>query len=442
MILTIAIDGPVGAGKSTVADEVAKELGIMHLDTGAMYRALAWLALKEGSGTENEAALEALCKRALPQVEYVDGMQHTWIEGRDVTALIRTPQVSMGASDVSKFASIRKIMVSCQQALAKEQSILLDGRDIGTTVLPDATLKIYLTASAEVRAQRRFDELQKKGDSSTFDEVLNDVNCRDEQDMTREVEPLRPADDALILDSSQMTQTQVVQNIVRTVRYRQGQKPKPEEKFSPIYRFARFVAGCLFNTIMPIRYHNAEYAQQDAPYILISNHNHMLDPLIVGYKCYRYQIRFLGKRELTKSKFLEWVFKAVWMIPVDRHNMDMSAIRACMKVLKDGKPLGIFPEGTRHKESVMQDIESGIAMMALRGGAQLVPAYITGKPKLFKRMDVYFGQPISLTEVAKKGIKKETCDEVLTIIKDTYQEMVAAHEKHTMDQTSGTNKGI
>ncbi|NLO84240.1 MAG: (d)CMP kinase [Clostridiales bacterium] len=431
MILTVAIDGPVGAGKSTVARDVASELGILHLDTGAMYRAFAWLAIKEGIRTDDEAALNALVARALPQIQYKDGKQYTSIDGTDVTAFIRTPEISMGASAVSKFAGIRTAMVAHQQEIAKKQSMLLDGRDIGTTVLPNATLKIYLTASSSVRAQRRFDELQAKGDPSTFEEVLNDVIKRDEQDMNREVEPLRPADDAQILDCSDMTQAQVVRNIVRRIRYRQGRKPKAEENFTPMYKFARFVAATVFSTFMPIKYHNAENVQQDAPFILIANHNSMLDPLIVGWKCYRYQIRYLGKRELTKSAFLKWLFEAVRMIPVDRHNMDMSAIRTCMKVLKEGFPLGIFPEGTRHKNGVMEEIESGIAMIALRGGVDLIPAYTTDKPRLFRCIHVYYGQPISLIEIRKKGINKDTCEEVLTLIRQTYGKMVDEHEKTT-----------
>ncbi|MBP3647359.1 MAG: (d)CMP kinase [Clostridia bacterium] len=433
MIYTIAVDGPVGAGKSSVADEVAKRLGILHLDTGAMYRAFAWYALKQGISMEDEAALVALTEKMLPEVRYENGSQRTLIDGQDVTGLIRTPEISMATSTSSKFAGVRRAMVRRQQELAKKQSMLLDGRDIGTVVLKDATIKIYLTASAEVRAKRRFDELQKKGDPSTYEEVLADVIRRDEQDMNREVDPLRPAEDAQMLDSSEMTQEQVVEDILRRVRLKLGQKPKCEVELSGMYRFVRGVFCVLFKTVLPVTFHHLERVQLDAPYILVGNHSHMFDPMLIGYPVYRYAIRFMSKKELMENAFLRWVLKGVEAIPVDRHNMDMGAIRASLKTLKEGKVLGIFPEGTRHKEGVMQDMESGAAMIALRSGCRMLPAYISRKPRLFTRTHVYFGDPISVKDIAAKGINKDSCDELSERIAQAYRALVEEHQKNTAD---------
>ena len=433
MIYTIAVDGPVGAGKSSVADEVAKRLGILHLDTGAMYRAFAWYALKQGISMEDEAALVALTEKMMPEVRYENGSQRTLIDGQDVTGLIRTPEISMATSTSSKFAGVRKAMVRRQQELAKEQSMLLDGRDIGTVVLKDATIKIYLTASAEVRAKRRFDELQLKGDPSTYEEVLSDVIRRDEQDMNREVDPLRPAEDAQMLDSSEMTQEQVVEDIIRRVNLKLGKRPKCEVELSGMYKFVRGVFGVLFKTVLPVTFHHLERVQLDAPYILVGNHSHMFDPMLIGYPVYRYSIRFMGKKELMNNFFLRWVLKGVEAIPVDRHNMDMGAIRASLKTLKEGKVLGIFPEGTRHKEGVMQDMESGAAMIALRSGCRMLPAFISQKPRLFSRTHVYFGDPIPVKDIAAKGINKEACDELSERIAAAYRALVAEHEKNTAD---------
>ena len=291
MLLTIALDGPVGAGKSSVADGVAQKLGILHLDTGAMYRAFAWKALQEGVSLEDEAALKALTEASLPEVRYENGGQHTYMDGQDVTGLIRTPEVSMAASTVSKVAVVRRAMVQRQQELASRQSMLLDGRDIGTRVLPNATVKFYLTASPEIRARRRFDEMQQKGQEGTYEEVLADVIRRDEQDMHREVDPLRPAEDAQIIDSSYLTQEQVVEDIVRRIRLKQGQRPPAAEKLSPMYRFARGIAWLLCKVLMPVTYHGLENVQGDAPYILISNHNSMVDPILIAWGCFRYQIQ-------------------------------------------------------------------------------------------------------------------------------------------------------
>jgi len=429
MIYTIAVDGPVGAGKSSVASQVAKKLGILHLDTGAMYRAFAWKALREGISVEDEQALCELTKTAMPEVRYENGEQHTYMDGQDVNAFIRTPEISMATSTVSKFAGVRKAMVAQQQALAKKQSVLMDGRDIGTVVLKDATIKIYLTASAEVRAQRRFAELQQKGDPSTYEEVLADVIRRDEQDSTREVDPLRPAEDAQILDSSEMTQEQVVEDIIRRVNLKLGKKPEQAEEHTRLYMVGRRLFGFLFKTIFPVKYHHVERAQLDAPYMLLGNHNHMFDPMLLGVPVYRYHVRFLGKKELMKNRILKWCVEQLLFIPVDRHNMDMSAIRNCLKALKEGHVLGIFPEGTRHKEGVMQDMESGVAMLALRSGAKMLPAFISRKPALFRTVHVYFGDPISVKDIARKGINKDTCDEVMVRIAKAYQEMVEEHEK-------------
>ena len=430
MIYTIAMDGPVGAGKSSVADGVAQELGILHLDTGAMYRSFALYALEQGVSVEDEQALTALTQKMMPEVRYENGAQHTYIDGRDVTDMIRTPEISMAASSISRFAGVRKAMVAAQQQLAKKQSVLMDGRDIGTVVLKDATIKIYLTASAEVRAKRRFDELQKKGDSSTYEEVLADVIRRDEQDMNREVDPLRPAEDAQILDSSELTQQQVVEEIIRRVKVRLGQKLEPGEEIPPFCRFARGLMKIVFKTIFPVKYHGVERAQLDAPFILIGNHSHFLDPLLIGVALQRYHTRFVSKKELFSNRIMAWILNKLLAIPVDRHNMDMGAMRASLKVVKDGHVLGIFPEGTRHKEGVMQEMESGASMIALRSRARLLPAYIASKPRVFRTTHVYFHEPVSIADIAAKGVNKDTCNEVSERIAAVYAEMVAQHERN------------
>jgi len=215
--LNVAIDGPVGAGKSSVADAVAKRLGILHLDTGAMYRALGYTALQEKTDVQDEAAVVALCGRIRLDVSHQADGQHTFAEGEDVTGKIRTPEVSMAASTVSRYAEVRKAMVRQQQRLAAETDMLLDGRDICTTVLPNATAKIYLTASPEVRARRRWLEMREKGMEDSYEKVLEDVIRRDEQDMNRAVEPLRRAEDAELVDSSDLTFEETVERILAIV---------------------------------------------------------------------------------------------------------------------------------------------------------------------------------------------------------------------------------
>lgn len=218
-MLNIAIDGPVGAGKSTIADAVAKQLHILHLDTGAMYRAVGLAALDAGVDVQDESAVTALCEAggAHVDVRYRDGAQVTLLNGQDVSTRIRTQQAGTAASAVSRYAAVRRMLVLRQREIAAAQPMLLDGRDICTVVLPDAPVKIYLTASAEARARRRMNQLLEKGESAEFDDILREVNARDHQDMTRAVDPLRQAPDAQVVDSTDLNFDQTVQAILRIV---------------------------------------------------------------------------------------------------------------------------------------------------------------------------------------------------------------------------------
>jgi cytidylate kinase len=218
--MKIAIDGPVGAGKSTISDAVAKKLGILHLDTGAMYRAVGLTCLREGIDIDNERAVAERCRDLLIGVSYENGAQRTLADGDDVTGSIRTPEVSGAASRVGTYADVRKAMVAAQQRLAAEQDMLLDGRDIGTRVLPDADVKIFLTASAEERARRRWKEMLDKGEEADYGEVLKAVKERDAQDMGREVDPLRCADDAVTVDTTNLSFDESVAAILAIVRER------------------------------------------------------------------------------------------------------------------------------------------------------------------------------------------------------------------------------
>ena len=217
MRLNVAIDGPVGAGKSSVSDAVARRLGILHLDTGAMYRALGLAALRAGADPCDEKKIVALCGKLDLSVRHEEDGQHTLLAGEDVTGLIRTPEVSMAASTVSRYAEVRRQMVRLQQRLAAETDMLVDGRDICMTVLPNATAKIYLTAAPEERARRRYLEMKEKGQEEPFEKVLEELKARDAQDMNRSVEPLRQAPDAELVDSTNLTFDETVEAILRIV---------------------------------------------------------------------------------------------------------------------------------------------------------------------------------------------------------------------------------
>jgi len=210
----IAIDGPAGAGKSTIAKILSNRLGFVYVDTGAMYRTLALACLREGIDLANEEKVSQICIAAPITIKYIDGVQNMFLNGENVSQEIRTEVVSKAASDTSKFQKVRERLVSMQQDLAKEYDVVMDGRDIGTKVLPDATLKIFLTASVEVRAKRRFLEYQEKGMECDINEIAEDIKQRDYNDSTRAISPLVKAQDAIEVDTSDLSIDEVVEKII------------------------------------------------------------------------------------------------------------------------------------------------------------------------------------------------------------------------------------
>ena len=214
MSYQIAIDGPAGAGKSTIAKKVAKTKGFIYVDTGAMYRAMAYYLLAEKVNPENAKEIEDKCQGADITIKYVGGEQVVLLNGANVNGVLRTEEVGNMASTTSKNPKVRERLTQLQKELAAKNDVVMDGRDIGTCVLPNADVKIYLTASSAVRAKRRFDELTAKGESCDIKKIEEDIVKRDQQDMSREIAPLKQAEDAHLVDSSYMTIEEVVQKIL------------------------------------------------------------------------------------------------------------------------------------------------------------------------------------------------------------------------------------
>ncbi|ACM60425.1 cytidylate kinase [Caldicellulosiruptor bescii] len=212
--INIAIDGPAGAGKSTISKLLASQLGYIHIDTGAMYRAVGLKVLKNNISPHDRKKIVEILNSTDIQIKLVDGRQLVFLDGEDVTEKIRQPEVSMYASDVSKIREVRERLVKMQQELAKQKGVIMDGRDIGTHVLPNAELKIFLTATAEERAKRRFLELKQKGYDVDYYQLLDEIKKRDQNDMTREFAPLRVAEDAIVIDSTSLSIEEVLQKVL------------------------------------------------------------------------------------------------------------------------------------------------------------------------------------------------------------------------------------
>lgn len=222
MSFNIAIDGPAGAGKSTIAKAVAKELGFIYVDTGAMYRAMALYLIQKGISPQDTPGMEEACEQADISIVYQEGAQQVLLNGENVTGLLRQEEVGNMASVSSANAAIRKKLVQLQRQLAARENVVMDGRDIGTCVLPGADVKIYLTASAHTRALRRCRELEEKGIPCVLEEIEADINDRDQRDMTREISPLKQAEDAVLVDSSYMGIQEVKEEILRLYREKAG----------------------------------------------------------------------------------------------------------------------------------------------------------------------------------------------------------------------------
>ncbi|MBQ5682555.1 MAG: (d)CMP kinase [Peptococcaceae bacterium] len=216
--LQIAIDGPAGAGKSSVAKVLARRLGCIYLDTGAMYRAVTWLALQKQVAFDDMEGIKDLLQTIELEFKDVDGMQHLYCNGTDVTEAIRTPEISANVSAVSMIPQVREAMTAQQQKIAAGSDVLMDGRDIGTTVLPNARYKFFLTASLEERARRRALELEQKGIAVNMEQLIADIALRDKKDSEREVSPLKQAEDAVLIDTSSLTFDEVVENLFMRIK--------------------------------------------------------------------------------------------------------------------------------------------------------------------------------------------------------------------------------
>lgn len=216
-MISVAIDGPSGAGKSSLAKRLAADLGYVYVDTGAMYRTIGLYAARQGVDLHDAAAVAALLPRIQLDIRLVDGTQHVYLNGEDVSEAIRAEEIGMAASAVSAHPQVRTFLLDTQRGLAANQNVLMDGRDIGTVVLPHATVKIFLTASAEARAQRRCKELQEKGQPAELETVLADIRQRDYQDTHRDVAPLKQAEDAILVDTSDIDFDQSFAVLKRTI---------------------------------------------------------------------------------------------------------------------------------------------------------------------------------------------------------------------------------
>lgn len=425
MGINVALDGPSGAGKSTIAKMAAQKLHYVYVDTGALYRSIAYYVISENIDCKNKDDVVEVLGKIDVKLTYDNGSQKVILNGEDVSDKIRTPEVSMTASSISAIPEVREFLLSLQQNIAKENNIIMDGRDIGTVVLPDAQVKIFLTASPEERAKRRYKELSEKGDNSTYEEVLQDIVQRDYNDTHRDIAPLQKAPDAVEVDSSNLTLEQSVEEVYRIITEKIGEvSDKPAEKthrmmrelpkiqpvvrgkkLSPVkmffYKILGVIVMAVFKIYFNLSFEGRENIPKDGSNIFASNHRSYTDPVLIALPT-RVPCSFMAKEELFEQNILfKWLITAFGAFPVTRGKGDTAAIDLSMDRLNKGRNLVIFPEGTRSKDGKVGKGKTGVALIAAMAQVPVVPVGINfeGKLKFRKKIVVRFGKPINPEEL-------------------------------------------
>jgi cytidylate kinase len=409
--MIIAIDGPAGSGKSTIAREVAKQLGMRYLDTGAMYRAVTLLALEAGLVPDRLSEAATLAKKPSLRFEArPDDLTQVFDGERDISQEIRGPLVSRNVSAVSADRSVRKILTKRQRREASWGNVVLEGRDMGTVVVPNAEVKVFLTASVEERAKRRQAQLETQGVRQSTEELVKDISVRDELDSGRRVAPLRKADDAVEVDTTGMSITEVIETVCELYR-RSQRKGLPRWPLSRIqkgpmdtllYRMTYSVLRPLWRSVYRMRVVGVENFPLTGPVVIACNHKAMTDPFLLGINLAR-QVHYMAKVELWKFKPLGWAMEQFGTFPISRGEADRTSIKRGLEILERGEVLGLFPEGHCHKGEGLAPLRSGISLFSMREGVVTVPAIMRGTNRAFKhgiphfpKIDVVIGKPIEM----------------------------------------------
>ena len=396
-MIRIAIDGPGGAGKSSLAKAVAKELEIIYVDTGALYRTIGLYMVSNGIDPTNASAVAGELGKFKLELTYVDGEQVILLDGANVRDAIRTPEMSMAASHVSAIKEVREFLLDTQRSIARQHSVIMDGRDIGTVILPDAEVKIFLTASPEARAKRRYEELLAKGKSVSYEQVYNEMVERDKNDSTRDIAPCIPAADAIHLDNSGMTPEETLAAVINII-----DKARKKQKKN-FYMKAHSVLAPLIRFFSGIKTHGKENIPKEGGYLLCANHIAARDVLLIGATCPR-QVKFVAKKELFSIPLLGTVMKALGAVKLDRGGNDVAAIRKSIELVQNGDIVSIFPQGHRYPavDPSQTPTKSGAGMVAYRSGCDVIPVFIKTKGNkygIFKRIEIYYGKPIKHSEL-------------------------------------------
>ena len=423
MSFIVAIDGPAGTGKGTVTSILSKKFNLLNIDTGATYRCVTLDMINKKIGLDELDKIKELLKNIKIELKIENNEQQVYLNGENVTHKIREQEVTSMVSQVSSIKEVRLSMVTLQRKMAEGKDVIMEGRDIGTYVFPTADVKIYLDADVEERAKRRFKQNKEKGINSSYVEILENIKKRDENDKKKEIGALKVANDAEVIDTTTKSIKQVVREISNIINQKQKEikqlkKIYKVRKETPWKKFVRKVVKVVLKTAYRIAYRVkiTGNVPDNGAYIICCNHINYLDAAAIVLFNKR-KVNFVAKEDLFTHGILDWLGHLFDAIPIKRNMQDIEAMKRCLKVLKNGELLGIFPEGTRKGMEKNMKAKNGAAFMAIKGKVKIIPVGIHGTFKPFSKVYMNYGEPIDLSGYTKEDLDKAT-DIIMTKIKE------------------------
>ena len=426
MSFVVAIDGPAGTGKGTVTELIAKKLNLVNIDTGATYRCVTLDMINKGIKLEELDKIKVLLDNINIEIKRDNEKQFVFLNGEDVTNKIRTKEVSSLVSQVSSIKEVRLSMVNLQRKMADGKDVIMEGRDIGTYVFPNADVKIYLDADLEERARRRFEQNKEKGIDMSYSEVLENIKKRDENDKSKEIGALKVARDAEVIDTTNLSIRQVENEIVKIIK-KKKKNIKLQEKIYKIRRETNWkkivrntikvILGAIYKIAFRVKISGD--VPKEGAYILCCNHINYLDAAAIVLLNKR-KVNFVAKEDLFTHGILMWLGHLFDAIPIKRNMQDIDAMKRCLRVLKNGELLGIFPEGTRKGMEKNLKAKNGAAFMAIRANIKVIPVGIHGSFKPFSKVYINYGEPIDLSKYGKESLDeatKEIMDNIIMLTK-------------------------
>ncbi len=402
MPFIVAIDGPSGTGKGTVTSYLAKKLNLMYLDTGATYRCVTLKLLNDNIDFDDEENI----KKALKNINIEFKKDKVYLDGEDVTLEIRKDPVNNNVSQVSHIPEVRKSMVDLQRKMSEGKDVILEGRDIGTNVFPNADVKIYLDASVDERVKRRLKQNQEKGIECTEEEVRKNIEFRDNNDRTSTIGPLRQAEDAIYVDTSDLSIKEVENKLYKIIKSKKRDDKWIERGYITTKntwhkrlrrRIIKGFLATLYHIAYRVKITGIENLELDEGFIVCANHINYLDAAAIVLLNKKF-IRFVAKSDLYRIPIISFLGHTFDVIPIKRGKNDLASIKMCLKALKNKEILGIFPEGTRKGLEKNVKVKNGAVFLAAKAKAKIVPVGIGGTFKPFSEVRINYGKPIDIMQ--------------------------------------------